>query len=58
LTADEPLTGQLANVVDDLIVRAATMASPVAVPDSPAAPGLIDALGRVAGRASDRGDEP
>jgi hypothetical protein len=56
LTADEPLTGQLANLVDDLIVRAATMASPVVAPDSPAAPGLIDALGRVAGRASDRGE--
>ena len=56
MTADEPLTGQLANLVDDLIVRAATMASPVVAPDSPAAPGLIDALGRVAGRASDRGE--
>jgi hypothetical protein len=58
LSADQPLTGQLANVVDDLIVRVATMASPVVAPDGPAAPGLIDVLLRVAGRGSDRGDEP
>jgi hypothetical protein len=57
LTAGEPLTGQLATVVDDLIVRAATMSSPIA-PDSPAAQRLLDVLLRVASRGSDRGDEP
>ena len=58
LAADEPLTGQLGSVVDDLIVRAATMASPMVAPDSPAAQRLLDVLLRVAGRRSDRGDEP
>ncbi len=58
LTADEPLTGRLAKVVDELTVRASTMTGPVVSVDSPTAQRLLDLLLRVLGGSPDRGDEP